>query len=147
MNKLINKALPSAIALALLGGANLVSAAVNVQCPGDTSGDGLITALQTLAIMRRKQQTLSDLTADFERFPQALVNVRVDEKRPIESLPTVAKAVERVEAELDGRGRVLIRYSGTESKARIMVEGDDEDRVGIYANDIAAALQHALGSA
>ena len=113
----------------------------------NTSGDGLITALQTLAIMRRKQQTLSDLTADFERFPQALVNLRVDEKRPIESLPTVAKAVERVEAELDGRGRVLIRYSGTESKVRIMVEGDDEDRVGSYANDLAAELQRALGSA
>jgi phosphoglucosamine mutase len=112
----------------------------------NTSGDGLITALQTLAIMRRKRQTLSQLTAGFERFPQALVNVRVEEKKPIESLPTVTQLVERVEAELDGRGRVLIRYSGTESKARIMVEGDDEDRVGGYANDIAAVLQRALGS-
>jgi phosphoglucosamine mutase len=111
----------------------------------NTSGDGLITALQTLAIMRRRQQTLSELTADFQRFPQVLVNVKVGEKKPIESLPTVAKAVEKVEAELDGRGRVLIRYSGTEPKARIMVEGDDEDRVGCYANDIAAVLQRALG--
>ena len=113
----------------------------------NTSGDGLITALQTLAIMRRKQRTLSDLTADFERFPQVLVDVKVDEKKPIESLPAVTKAVERVEAELDGRGRVLIRYSGTEPKARIMVEGDDEERVSFYANDLAAELQRALGSA
>jgi phosphoglucosamine mutase len=113
----------------------------------NTSGDGLITALQALAIMRRKEQTLSEMTADFERFPQALVNVRVDEKKPIESLPAVAKAVEKVEAELDGRGRVLIRYSGTEPKARIMVEGDDEDRVDSYANDLAAELRRALGSA
>jgi len=112
----------------------------------NTSGDGLITALQTLAIMRRKEQTLSEMTANFKRFPQALVNVRVDEKKPIESLPAVAKAVEKVEAELDGRGRVLIRYSGTEPKARIMVEGDDEDRVGSYANDLAAELRRALGS-
>jgi phosphoglucosamine mutase len=75
------------------------------------------------------------------------VDVRVDEKKPIESLSAVTEAVERVEAELDGRGRVLIRYSGTEPKARIMVEGDDEDQVGSYANDLAAELQRALGSA
>jgi phosphoglucosamine mutase len=112
----------------------------------NTSGDGLITALQTLAIMRRSERTLSDLTADFERFPQVLVNVPVAEKKPIESLPALAKAVQKVEAELDDRGRVLIRYSGTEPKARIMVEGDDEDRVGGYANELAIELQRALGS-
>jgi phosphoglucosamine mutase len=111
----------------------------------NTSGDGLITALQTLAIMRRTDRRLSELTADFERFPQVLVNVRVAEKRPIESLPAFVQAVARVEAELDGRGRVLIRYSGTEPKARIMVEGEDEDRVGVFANDLASELQRALG--
>jgi phosphoglucosamine mutase len=113
----------------------------------NTSGDGLITALQTLAIMRRSGRTLSELTDGFERFPQVLVNVRVASKRPIASLPAVAKALERVEAELDGRGRVLIRYSGTEPKARVMVEGEDEDRVGIYARDLASELRRALGSA
>jgi len=113
----------------------------------NTSGDGLITALQTLAIMRRKEKNLSDLTADFERFPQVLVDVKVEEKRPIESLPALQEAVERVEAELHGRGRVLIRYSGTEPKARIMVEGEDEDRVSGYANDLASELQRALGRA
>jgi phosphoglucosamine mutase len=113
----------------------------------NTSGDGLITALQTLAIMRRSERTLSELTADFQRFPQVLVNVRVAEKKPIESLPVVVDAIERVEAELDGRGRVLIRYSGTEPVARIMVEGDDEERVHGYAADLAGEVQRALGRA
>jgi phosphoglucosamine mutase len=110
----------------------------------NTSGDGLVTALQTLAIMRRHEKLLSELTADFEAFPQVLVNVQVTRKRPIDSLPTVARAIKKVEAELDGRGRVLIRYSGTEAKARIMVEGDDELRVENYANDLAGELQRAL---
>jgi phosphoglucosamine mutase len=113
----------------------------------NTSGDGLITALQTLAIMRRSERPLSELTADFTRFPQVLVNISVADKRPIENLPTVARVLERVESELDGRGRVLIRYSGTEPKARIMVEGEDEDRVGGYAQDLADELQRALGGA
>jgi phosphoglucosamine mutase len=111
----------------------------------NTSGDGLITALQTLAIMRRSGRALSEITAGFERFPQVLVNVRVAAKHPIEELPSFTRVLERVESELDGRGRVLIRYSGTEPKARIMVEGEDEDRVGIYAQDLAAELQRALG--
>jgi phosphoglucosamine mutase len=113
----------------------------------NTSGDGLITALQTLAIMRRSERTLAELTADFVRFPQVIVNVQVTEKKPIEGLPAFTKALERVEADLDGSGRVLIRYSGTEPKARIMVEGEDEDRVGGYAHDLADELQRALGGA
>jgi len=113
----------------------------------NTSGDGLITALQTLAIMRRSERTLAELTADFVRFPQVIVNVEVSEKKPIEGLPGFSKALERVEADLDGSGRVLIRYSGTEAKARIMVEGEDEDRVGGYAHDLADELQRALGGA
>jgi phosphoglucosamine mutase len=111
----------------------------------NTSGDGLITALQVLAIMRRKGRTLSELTVDFVRYPQVLVNVPVAEKKPIESLPGFSKVVEKVESALKGRGRVLIRYSGTEPKARIMVEGDDEKRIGEYAHDLADALRRALG--
>ncbi|MBW2666239.1 MAG: phosphoglucosamine mutase, partial [Deltaproteobacteria bacterium] len=76
-----------------------------------------------------------------------IVNVPVKEKKPIEGLSTFTKALERVEADLDGSGRVLIRYSGTEPKARIMVEGEDEDRVGGYAQDLADELQRALGGA
>jgi phosphoglucosamine mutase len=111
----------------------------------NTSGDGLITALQVLAVMRRKERTLSELTADFVRYPQVLLNVRVAEKKPIEGLSEFSKTVERIEGALDGRGRVLIRYSGTEPKARIMVEGDDEKQIREYAHDLAEALRRALG--
>jgi phosphoglucosamine mutase len=74
-----------------------------------------------------------------------LVNVAVGEKKPIETLPTVVEAVKRVEQEFDGRGRVLIRYSGTEPKARVMVEGDDEKRVHEVAEELAGELRRALG--
>jgi phosphoglucosamine mutase len=111
----------------------------------NTSGDGMITALQVLAVMRRKERTLSELTADFVRYPQVLLNVRVAEKKPIEGLSEFSQTVKKIESALDGRGRVLIRYSGTEPKARIMVEGDDEKQVREYADDLAEALRRALG--
>jgi phosphoglucosamine mutase len=111
----------------------------------NTTGDGLISALQVLAIMRRKDRMLSELTADFVRFPQTLVNVAVAEKKPIESLSEFSREVRRIEKELDGRGRVLIRYSGTEPKARIMVEGEDEVQVNGFANELALGLKRALG--
>ena len=111
----------------------------------NTSGDGLITALQTLAIMRRKERTLSELTSDFDHFPQVLVNVPVAEKIPIESLPDFSRSLKEVEKKLGDRGRVLIRYSGTELLARVMVEGEDEKEVRTYANDLADQLRCALG--
>jgi phosphoglucosamine mutase len=111
----------------------------------NTSGDGLITALQVLAVMRRKERTLSELTTNFVRYPQVLVNVPVAEKKPIEDLPDFLRLVEKVESELNDRGRVLVRYSGTEPLARIMVEGGDEKQIGEYANDLAEALRRALG--
>jgi phosphoglucosamine mutase len=110
----------------------------------NTTGDGLVTALQALAIMRRKGRYLSELNEPFERFPQVLLNVGVSEKKPIEALPSVMAAVQRAEREFDGRGRVLIRYSGTELKARIMVEGDDERRVASLADELAGELKRAL---
>jgi phosphoglucosamine mutase len=110
----------------------------------NTTGDGLITALQALAIMRRKGKRLSELNEGFVRFPQVLVNLEVAEKRPIEELPSVMEAVGRVEEAFGGRGRVLIRYSGTEPKARIMVEGDDERRVAHFADEIAGELRREL---
>jgi phosphoglucosamine mutase len=111
----------------------------------NTTGDGLISALQVLAYLRRKEKPLSQLVADIERFPQVLVNVRIAEKRPLEALPSLQAAVQKVEKAMDGRGRVLIRYSGTEPKARVMVEGDDEARVREYADAIAHELRRALG--
>ncbi len=111
----------------------------------NTSGDGLITALQVLAVMRRKDRTLSELTRDFVRYPQVLVNVRVAEKKPIKELPEFVQEVERIESAMNGRGRVLVRYSGTEPLARIMVEGDDEKRIRAFADELAGALRRALG--
>jgi phosphoglucosamine mutase len=111
----------------------------------NTSGDGLITALQILAIMQRKQRSLSELTTDFVRYPQVLINVRVAERKPIEELPDVSRMVENIERALGDRGRVLIRYSGTEPKARVMVEGDDEKKIREYAEELAAGLRRAVG--
>jgi phosphoglucosamine mutase len=110
------------------------------------TGDGLMTALQVLAVMRRSGRKLSELTADFERFPQVVVNVRVGEKKPLESLPALQERIRKVEAELDGRGRVLIRYSGTEPKARIMVEGEDEARVEEFSQSLADVLRRSLAA-
>ena len=109
-----------------------------------TTGDGLLTALQALAILRRKNKPLSELVGDVERFPQVLINVAVAEKRPLESMPIVCQAIQKVEAELGGKGRVLIRYSGTEPKIRVMVEGEDETRVNEYARDLADLMKRAL---
>jgi phosphoglucosamine mutase len=111
------------------------------------TGDGLITALQALALMRRKGRRLSEVVARFRRYPQVVVNVAVREKRPIESIPSLCEAVRRVEQEFDGSGRVLIRYSGTEPKARVMVEGEDASRVDELAHDLAEAVRRALGGA
>ena len=113
----------------------------------NTTGDGLLSALQVLSIMRRKERPLSELAGCMERFPQVLLNFAVAEKRPLEELPAVQKHVAAVEAELDGRGRVLIRYSGTESKARVMVEGEDEGRVRTYAEELSDTLRRALAEA
>jgi phosphoglucosamine mutase len=111
----------------------------------NTTGDGLITALQALAVMKRKGRFLSELVSDFVRFPQVLVNVRVAEKRPLESLPEMTEAIRKVEETLRGNGRVLVRYSGTEPKARVMVEGEDETHVQELANDLAQRLVRLLG--
>ena len=90
------------------------------------------------------EKKLSELTEDFNRFPQALIGVRVSERRPIESLPTMQSAIREVEAKLADRGRVLIRYSGTEPLARIMVEGESEEGVSEMAEHLADELKRAL---
>ena len=109
-----------------------------------TTGDGLMTALQALAIVKRSGHSLSELTASFERFPQVMINIPISERRPLETLPKVQDAIRRVEGELGDRGRVLIRYSGTELKARVMVEGENQERVAQFAEDLADELGRAL---
>jgi phosphoglucosamine mutase len=111
-----------------------------------TTGDGLITALSILGIMRAREQPLSKLASVMRKFPQVLVNIPVREKRDLAQVPAVQAAVENVERALAGRGRVYIRYSGTEALARVMVEGQDVALVESYAADIAGAVQTALGT-
>ena len=111
-----------------------------------TTGDGIMSALQVLALMARSGKALSDLNEGFERFPQITVNVEVSEKRPLESLVAFQNAVREVESELAGAGRVLTRYSGTELKARVMVEGRDATRVSEMARHLADELQRALAT-
>lgn len=112
-----------------------------------TTGDGMMSALQVLALMARSGRRLSQLNEGFERLPQVLVNIGVAEKRPIEELTSLQDAIAEVEDELGEAGRVLIRYSGTELKARVMVEGRDEFRVHEIANDLASKLKRALAGA
>ncbi|MBI3769033.1 MAG: phosphoglucosamine mutase [Deltaproteobacteria bacterium] len=111
-----------------------------------TTGDGMITALVVLGIMRARGLPLSGLARVMQKFPQVLVNVPVREKRDLAEVPAVRTAVESVERALAGRGRVYIRYSGTEALARVMVEGEDLAQVEAHAADIADAVKTALGT-
>jgi phosphoglucosamine mutase len=109
-----------------------------------TTGDGLMTALQVLAIMAREGMPLSLLSAGFKRYPQVMDNVGVSQKKPLEDLPDLQDAIAEVEAKLGGKGRVLIRYSGTELKARVMVEGEDEIEVREHVSHLASVLKQEL---
>ncbi len=94
--------------------------------------------------MAETGRELADLSAELVTFPQTLVNVRVRERQAIEDVPQVAQAIARVEAALDGRGRLLIRYSGTEPLLRIMIEGEDQATVQAWAEEIAEAVRGTL---
>jgi phosphoglucosamine mutase len=111
-----------------------------------TTGDGMITALAILGVMRVRGLPLSALARVMQQFPQVLVNVPVREKRDLAEMPAVRLAVQEVEQALAGRGRVYIRYSGTEALARVMVEGEDLAQVEAHAAGIADAVKTALGS-
>jgi phosphoglucosamine mutase len=106
-----------------------------------TTGDGIVGALRVLAVMVAEQKRLSELANVMTRSPQVLVNVVVGQKRPLDQLPDVGRMIAGVERELGDDGRVLVRYSGTESKVRVMIEGPDEARIRAHAEDIAAALK------
>jgi phosphoglucosamine mutase len=110
------------------------------------AGDGIITTIMLLRAMQRRGQSLSDLTRGVQRYPQLLVNVRVTEKRPFADLPSVEQAAREVERSLNGRGRLLLRYSGTEPLARIMIEGEDESQIADYAEKLAEAIRQEIGA-
>jgi phosphoglucosamine mutase len=110
-----------------------------------TTGDGLLTALLLLDIVHRSGKTLSELIADLKVFPQVIVNIKVREKKPLDSIPTVASAIAAAEKELADSGRVVIRYSGTEALARVMIEAESEPLMRYHANAIADAIRTELG--
>ncbi len=111
----------------------------------NTTGDGILSALQVLAIMRKKERTLSELAQVMIPLPQVLVNVRVAEKRDIATVPEIAKVVTAIEGQLKDEGRILVRYSGTEPLMRIMLEGQDKYKIAGWAKEIAEVVEQKLG--
>lgn len=110
-----------------------------------TTGDGLLTALRVLEVMQASGEDLDALTAEMESYPQKLVNVRVRERRPLEALERVKQEIRQTESEFGEAGRVLVRFSGTEQLARVMVEGPQIERVEFRAQAIAAAIRSEIG--
>ncbi len=111
----------------------------------NTTGDGCLTGLQLLAIMVEKERRLEELRKVMTRFPQVLLNVAVKEKKDMSRMPELRNKIASVERELGNRGRVLVRYSGTESLARVMLEGENEERIRQMAEDIAEEIRLELG--
>jgi phosphoglucosamine mutase len=109
-----------------------------------TTGDGVLAALRVLAVMTEEGRPLSELARTMTRYPQVLLNFDVAEKRPIEELPAVKKAIAAAEGALGADGRVVVRYSGTEKKARVMIEGRDEREIRAHAETIADTLKRAV---
>jgi phosphoglucosamine mutase len=109
-----------------------------------TTGDGLVSALQVLAAMKRSGRSLAELAAGMPHFPQVMVNVRVRERVDPRQSPVIQQAVQRVEAALGSAGRVVLRASGTEPLIRVMVEGEDEAAVSRYANELADVVRAAV---
>ncbi len=110
-----------------------------------TTGDGLLTALLVLDIVKRSGRRLDELVADLKVFPQTIVNVRVREKRPLGEIETVTVTITEAEQELADRGRVVVRYSGTEALARVMIEAETEAMMHKHAERIAGAIREAIG--
>ena len=111
-----------------------------------TTGDGLLTALRVMETMARTGKPLAELVSDLKVFPQTIQNVRVREKVPFAKVPEIQKAIDEAERELDGNGRVVVRYSGTEALARVMIEAESEEKMKVLAQNIAKAIKQALGT-
>lgn len=112
-----------------------------------TTGDGMLTALMVMSVMCRKGRPLSELASAFTAFPQRLVNVKVSQRPDLDTIEPLKKAIEQKEKELGTTGRVLVRYSGTENKARVMVECEDEDACKKHAHDLAEIIEREIGAA
>jgi phosphoglucosamine mutase len=110
-----------------------------------TTGDGLLTALRVLEIMVRTGKPIAELIGDLKVFPQTIRNVRVRQKTPWAEMPAVAAAIAAAERELAGNGRVVVRYSGTEALARVMIEAESKSQMDRLAESIVQAIQSAIG--
>jgi len=111
-----------------------------------TTGDGLLTALRVMEIMVKAGKPLADLVSDFKVFPQTIRNVKVRQKTPFAEIPPVQSAIAAAERELDGNGRVVVRYSGTEALARVMIEAETKEEMNRFAESIVGAIRSALGA-
>ena len=110
-----------------------------------TTGDGLLTALVLLDTLARSGKPLHELLSDLRVFPQVIVNVRVREKRPLDQIPGVVESIQQAETDLHGNGRVVVRYSGTEALARVMIEAESEQQMRKHADRIAQAIRVEIG--
>jgi len=110
-----------------------------------TTGDGLLTALVLLDTLARSGKPLHELLGDLRVFPQVIVNVRVREKRPLDQIPGVVESIQQAETDLHGNGRVVVRYSGTEALARVMIEAESEQQMREHADRIAQAIRVEIG--
>jgi len=110
-----------------------------------TTGDGILTALQLLSVMKKENKSLFELSKVMRTFPQVLINVKVRRKAPLEEVPELKAVIADVEEELAGKGRVLVRYSGTQLVCRVMLEGPDENETKRLANKIAKVVEDKLG--
>jgi phosphoglucosamine mutase len=110
-----------------------------------TTGDGIISALQILRIMKESGKPLSELKRCLKKYPQAQRNLKVKRKPPLEELPKLMKLVNETERQLNGKGRILLRYSGTEPKIRLLIEGRELEQIDRQANQIAEEIEKAIG--
>jgi len=110
------------------------------------AGDGILSGLQLLAVMREARESLESLSACVRKFPQVLVNVPVRAKPPIESVVGLRERVQGFQADLNSAGRIVIRYSGTEALARVMIEGPDREQIATMAAELAALIKGSIGA-
>lgn len=110
----------------------------------NTTGDGQITAVQVLNLMKNKNVSLSKLASPVKLFPQVLMNVEVGKVQDIRAVPAIMDAIRAAEKKLDGRGRILVRPSGTEPKIRVMLEGDDIRLINRIGREVSKAIQQSM---
>jgi len=111
----------------------------------NTTGDGIITALQVLAVMAKREKSLADLAAIMTPFPQVLFNLRVKKKKELSQIPEIHRKIKTIEQELEKTGRIVIRYSGTEPVIRLMLEGEKEDQIQRLGSDLSETIERVLG--